>query len=215
MTPGFFIALEGLDGSGKTTQAALLASYLGDQGHQVVVTREPGGTLLGEEIRALLLGDQRYAMLPTTEALLFAAARAQHVAQVIAPAVAAGKIVISDRFADSSLAYQGGGQGLDMRGLEAVQAFALSGVEPDLRILLDLPVEVGLRRRFAGAEPTNRLDESGVAFYNRVRARYFQLVDDSPASWLVVDACRDPHELGQQIALTVASRLSSARSIRT
>jgi dTMP kinase len=151
-------------------------------------------------------------MLAETEALLFAAARAQHVHEVIAPSVAAGRIVISDRFVDSSLAYQGGGRGLDMDGLRAVQAFATGGMEPDLRILLDLPVEVGLKRRYASTEAINRLDEAGIAFHTTVRDTYLQLVSQRPSAWLVVDACQEVDILGQEIALAVVKRLHSARS---
>jgi dTMP kinase len=209
---GYFIALEGPDGSGKTTQARLLSAALTSEGYEVVVTREPGGTPLAENIRGLLLTERGYDMLAETEALLFAAARAQHVHEVIAPSVAAGRIVISDRFVDSSLAYQGGGRGLDMDGLRAVQAFATGGMEPDLRILLDLPVEVGLKRRYASTEAINRLDEAGIAFHTTVRDTYLQLVSQRPSAWLVVDACQEVDILGQEIALAVVKRLHSARS---
>lgn len=212
MATGYFIAIEGPDGSGKTTQSRRLATRLIDQGHPIVLTREPGGTALGEEIRSILLGEQRYAILASTEALLFAAARAQHVEEIIRPAVAQGKIVITDRFVDSSLAYQGGGRGLDMEGLLAVQRFATGGLEPDLRVFLDVPVELGLQRRYAGAEPTNRLDAAGGDFHARVRATYLQLIERQPASWLIVDACQDEDALGQEIALAVADRLQSAGS---
>ncbi|MGI8643849.1 MAG: dTMP kinase [Thermomicrobiales bacterium] len=212
MENGYFIALEGPDGSGKTTQARLLSAALTSEGYEVVVTREPGGTPLAENIRGLLLTVRGYDMLAETEALLFAAARAQHVHEVIAPSVAAGRIVISDRFVDSSLAYQGGGRGLDMDGLRAVQAFATGGMEPDLRILLDLPVEVGLKRRYASTEAINRLDEAGIAFHTTVRDTYLQLVSQRPSAWLVVDACQEVDILGQEIALAVVKRLHSARS---
>lgn len=212
MENGYFIALEGPDGSGKTTQARLLSAALTSEGYEVVVTREPGGTPLAENIRGLLLTERGYDMLAETEALLFAAARAQHVHEVIAPSVAAGRIVISDRFVDSSLAYQGGGRGLDMDGLRAVQAFATGGMEPDLRILLDLPVEVGLKRRYASTEAINRLDEAGIAFHTTVRDTYLQLVSQRPSAWLVVDACQEVDILGQEIALAVVKRLHSARS---
>lgn len=212
MTIGYFIALEGADGSGKTTQSRLLATVLTDQGYDVVVTREPGGTRLGERIRELLLGADACAMLATTEALLFAAARAQHVHEVIRPALETGRIVVCDRFVDSSFAYQGGGRGLDMVGLRAVQSFAISGVEPDLRVFLDVPVEVGLRRRSAGVEPTNHLDDAGAAFHKRVRVMYRDLIEAKPADWLVVDARQDEETLGREIALAIGERLDAFRS---
>lgn len=212
MTTGYFIALEGADGSGKTTQSRLLEKALTADGYDVLVTREPGGTRLGERIRELLLGVDGCAMLATTEALLFAAARAQHVHEVIKPALETGMIVICDRFVDSSFAYQGGGRGLDMEPLRVIQSFAISGVEPDLRILLDVPVEVGLRRRSRGVEPTNHLDEAGAAFHERVRAMYQDLIEARPADWLVADARQDEETLGREIALAIGERLHAFRS---
>lgn len=185
---GVLIVFEGPEGCGKSTQARLLAAALGEAGRDVVLTREPGGTEIGEAIRAILFRDWPYAMLPATEALLHAAARAQHVGERIRPALIRGAVVICDRFADSSLAYQAGGQGLSMTAVRELQAFALDGLQPDLRILLDLPIKVGLGRRFSEPDAVNRLDLAGVAFHERVRATYHDLVRGDPANWVVIDA---------------------------
>ncbi|HEV2107088.1 MAG TPA: dTMP kinase [Thermomicrobiales bacterium] len=207
MKTGFFVALEGPEGSGKTTQGRLLAGALEDQGYTVLLTREPGGTQIGERLRDLLLGPSGRVMLAETEALLFAAARSQHVREAIAPALAAGKVVICDRFTDSSLAYQGGGRGLDMGALRTVQCFATGGLVPDLRVLLDLPVEIGLSRRHAGREVTNHLDHAEVSFHEKVRAKYHELVHEDPGAWCVVDATKDADVLCREIAEAVRDRM--------
>ncbi len=209
MRHGFFVALEGPEGSGKTTQGRLLADALEDQGYTVLLTREPGGTQIGERLRDLLLGPSGCAMLPETEALLFAAARSQHVREVIVPALAAGNVVVCDRFTDSSLAYQGGGRGLDMAILRTVQCLATGGLVPDLRVLLDLPVELGLSRRHMGLEMTNHLDDADVSFHEKVRAKYHELVQEDPGAWRVVDAAKDVEVLGQEIAEAVLDRLAN------
>lgn len=147
-------------------------------------------------------------MLPETEALLFAAARSQHVRELIAPALARGSVVICDRFTDSSLAYQGGGRGLDMAELHAVQAFATGGLSPDVRVLLDLPVSVGLARRHAESEGTNHLDFASAAFHERVRARYHDLVRDDPGAWYVLDAMQPVEILSKAIAEMVSDRMA-------
>src|SRR5262249_44090333 len=150
------------EGAGKSTQARLLAIRLKSEGLDVVLTREPGGTPIAEQVRKILLDQANCAMLAETEALLYSAARAQHVGDVIRPALERGAVVVCDRFADSTLAYQGGGRGLSMGDLRAVQRLATGGLTPALRILVDLPVEVGLRRRFGAADEVNRLDVAGV-----------------------------------------------------
>lgn len=207
---GHFFVLEGTEGTGKSTQARLLAEWLSVAGHPVVLTREPGGTPLGEQIRQILLAPEGYAMLAATEALLYSAARAQHVGAVIRPALAKGQIVVCDRYTDSTLAYQGGGRGLPMAELVAAQALATGGLAPDLRILLDLPVTVGLARRFAAPEEVNRLDQADVAFHRRVRAAYLELVAADPAGWAVVSALGSPHEVADRITAAVAERLARA-----
>ncbi len=208
--PGFFLVLEGPEGAGKTTQARAVADYLRAAGRRVVLTREPGGTRLGDRLRDLLLapvGGEGCAILPETEALLYAAARAEHVRRVVRPALAVGAVVVCDRFVDSSLAYQGGGQGLDLETLRGVQAFATGGLTPDLRVLLDLPVERGLARRLAEPDSVNRIDAAGVAFHRRVLAAYHALVAADPDGWAVVGADRPPEDVAADVRAAVASRL--------
>jgi dTMP kinase len=196
---GVFVAIEGPDGSGKTTVANRLAAALRAAGADVVFTREPGGTALGERIRDLLLNSDGDAMAAETEALLFAAARAQHVREVIRPALARGAVVVSDRFIDSSLAYQAGGRGLPLEAVLAAQTLATGGLEPDLKILLDVPAEVALRRRLADASQANRLDREGIEFYQRVHRAYHSLVVADSDRWRVVDATRAPEQVWQDV----------------
>lgn len=215
---GYFIVLEGPEGSGKSTQARRLADTLESQGYRVVRTREPGGTAISERIRAIILDPDNYAILPETEALLYAASRAQLVGQVIRPALEDGAVVVCDRFVDSSLAYQVGGRGLGVADVEAIQWLATGGLRPDLRILLDLPVDVGLARRFADAAQVNRLDAADRAFHERVRSCYLDLVARDPADWVVIDATAPVDEIASQIAVVVAGRLggqSARREVST
>lgn len=186
--PGRFITLEGPDGSGKTTAARHLADWLSARGLGVVLTHEPGGTPIGEEIRRLVLHlrDVSDALDPRADALLFAAGRAQHVAVVIGPALKRGDWVVSARFADSSLAYQGHAYGNDLEELRRLQHFATHGLQPDLTILLDVPVEVGLRRKRHGA--WNRFEDTqGIAFFEKVRAGYLALAAAEPQRIRVLD----------------------------
>jgi dTMP kinase len=186
---GKFITLEGPDGSGKTTAARHLAEWLRRSGvRDVVLTHEPGGTPLGEEIRRLLLHlrDVSDALDPRADALLFAAARAQHVASLIEPGLARGAWVVCARFADSSLAYQGYGYGNPLDELRRLQSFATFGLQPDLTVLIDVPVEVGLGRKRAGE--WNRFEDTqGVAFFEKVRAGYLALAAEEPDRIRVVD----------------------------
>ena len=187
-----FITFEGPEGSGKTTQMELLKGYLEEKGHSVLATREPGGTSIGNQIRAVLLDPCNTEMLPASEALLFSAARAQIVNQVIRPHLAQGDIVLCDRYADSTLAYQGYGHGLDLEMLHTITAFATGGLKPDLTVYLDIDVEEGLRRKLtaheAGQAEWNRLDQQEIAFHRRVREGYLQMATREPDRWLVVDA---------------------------
>jgi dTMP kinase len=190
--PGLFITLEGPEGAGKTLQAERLADALRADGHQVRLTREPGGTRLGEQIRSIVLaatqGDG--AIDPVADALLFNAARAQLVAEVIRPALAAGEIVICARFADSTLAYQGYGAGVPLENLKAVEDAATGGLVPDLTILLDVPPEVGLARKADASR--NRFEAAfDVEFHRRVRAGFLDLARQQPKRWRVIDATRD------------------------
>jgi dTMP kinase len=196
---GRFIVFEGPEGGGKTLQVARLAARLASDGRDVVQTREPGGTKVGNDLRAVLLGLGDYAILPETEVLLLAAARAQHVREVIRPALERGAWVVCDRFVDSTYAYQGGGSGLDRSLLHAIQDFATGGLEPDVRVLLDLPVDVGLRRRHADPASVNRIDLASHDYHERVRAAYLDLASDASRNWLVIDAEQSPEGVEQDI----------------
>jgi len=185
-----FITLEGPEGGGKTLQARLLTEYLRSQGHTVVCTREPGGTGIGDQIRKVLTLLDNTAMDARTEFLLFSASRAQLVNELIRPQLEQDRLVICDRFFDSSLAYQGYGQGLDLQMLQQVTEFATGGLVPDLTLLLDLDIEQGLHRREKGGN-WNRLDAYDLAFHRRVRAGYLKLAEQDPQRWVVIDASRD------------------------
>lgn len=181
-----FITFEGPDGAGKTTQIRLLAEQLEAAGWKTVATREPGGTPIGSLIRGLLL-DSEDAVSATTEAYLMTADRAEHVRQVIQPALESKAVVISDRYLDSTLAYQGGGRGLPIDELRRLQSLATGGLEPTLTLLLDLPVEAGLERRFQD-HAGNRLDRESMEFHHRVAATFRALAHADPARWRIVDA---------------------------
>lgn len=202
-----FITFEGLDGCGKTTQIALLAAALRAQGRQVVTTREPGGTPIGDQIRACLHDVNNTAMTAAAEILLYSASRAQLVREVIEPALAAGQIVLCDRYADSTLAYQGYGRELDLAELEAITAFATGGLRPDLTIWLDMEVARSLQRRQAPGEEVNRMDLQTASFYRRVEAGYRALVAAEPERWLIVDGDRPPEAVQRELLAAVAKRL--------
>lgn len=196
--PGLFITFEGGEGSGKSTQIARLAARLRTLGLDPLVTREPGGTALAEGIRALLL-DSAVTPGSLSEALLMVAARADLVSTVIRPALTAGRNVLCDRYADSTLAYQGGGRGLDSAMLAEWNAVATGGLVPDLTFLFDLDVEIGLARRTSASASTNRLDRESVEFHRRVRARYLELAASSPERWIVLDATASHDQLESRI----------------
>ena len=185
-----FVTFEGSEGSGKSTQLRLLVEYLQAQGREIVVTREPGGTQIGEQIRDILHDVANTAMTSEAEILLYSAARAQLVREVIRPALAAGKLVLSDRYYDSTYAYQGYGRGLDLTMLRHVTQLATGGLKPDLTIFFDLSVERGLARRVAGGDEMNRMDQQQMAFYERVYAGYQELVTAEPERWHVVNGDR-------------------------
>ena len=188
---GFFITLEGPEGSGKSTQARLLAEYLiSECGEDVVVTREPGGTEIGNQVREILHSHQNVAMTAEAELLLYNAARAQIVAEVIRPALAANRIVLSDRYADSTLAYQGYGRGLDLQAVRQMIGLATGGLRPDLTFLIDVGVEEGLARRRLGrqrGEEFNRMDSLSREFYERVRQGYLELMEAEPQRWVRIE----------------------------
>jgi dTMP kinase len=211
-----FITFEGPEGSGKTTQIELLSEYLEEKGYPVLATREPGGTSIGDQIRTILLDPQNTAMLPASEALLFSAARAQIVSQVIRPHLARGGIVLCDRYADSTLAYQGYGHGLELETLHAITALATGGLKPDLTIYLDIDVEEGLRRKLAAHKASraewNRLDQQEAAFHRRVREGYLQMASQEPTRWLVIDATQPLKAIQSSIRAGVKAKLEARGS---
>jgi dTMP kinase len=182
-----FITLEGPEGSGKTSHIPHLVAFLREQGHVVFPTREPGGTAIGEQIREVIHDLKNAEMHPRTETLLYQAARAQIVEEVIRPRLAAGEIVLSDRYFDSTLAYQGYGHRQDIEQVRGLIRYATGGLVPDLTILLDLDVEMGLKRKTRQDE-WNRLDAYTVDFHRRVRAGYLEMAQQEPDRWRVVDA---------------------------
>ncbi|MEK7682614.1 MAG: dTMP kinase [Chloroflexota bacterium] len=203
----FFISIEGPDGSGKSTQARLLADHLKDQRHDVLFTREPGGTEIGDQIRRVIMSLDNKRMSPQAEFLLFSASRAQLVREVIQPKLAGGGVVVCDRFYDSSLAYQGYGHQLNLDQLRSVTQFVTGGLVPDLTLLLDLPSEAGLeRRKIAGR--WNRLDDYDLAFHKRVRDGYLRLAQADPERWVVIDATRSEEEIQGRMREAVLPRLA-------
>ena len=202
-----FITFEGPEGSGKSTQLPALADYLQEIGHDVICTREPGGTDIGNQIREVLMRMDNTGLHPRTEILLFLAARAQLVEEVINPSLAQGKIVLCDRYGDSTLAYQGYGHGLDLETLRAMLQFATGGLNPDLTILLDVDVPTGLKRKKI-IEEWNRLDAFELSFHERVRAGYHILVEQEPERWKVVDASQSLVQVKAQIRSLVMDKLA-------
>ena len=202
-----FITLEGPEGSGKTSQLPALAAYLRAAGYEVLVTREPGGTAVGDQIREILMNLQNVSIIPRTEILLFLAARAQHVDEVIRPALAAGKVVLCDRFGDSTLAYQGVGHKTDLETLQALLDFSTGGLKPDLTLLVDVPVEVGMARKRDNSSEWNRLDAYALAFHERVRQGYFALAEAEPERWMIIDATEDKAHVQQALRFAIMARL--------
>jgi len=203
-----FITLEGPDGSGKSTHIGPLVAYLRQQGYPVLTTREPGGTLISDQVRAVLLNRmENTAMHPRTEILLFLAARAQLVEEVIRPRLAAGENILSDRYADSTLAYQGYGHGVDCDLLRQLLDFATGNLWPDLTILLDVDVEIGLRRRQTSGNEWNRLDAYKLAFHQRVRQGYLELAQRDPARWVIIDASQPADQVQAELRAVILEKL--------
>jgi dTMP kinase len=203
-----FITLEGPEGSGKTSHIPYLVEYLREKGHTVFPTREPGGTSIGEQIREVIHDLKNAEMHPRTETLLYQAARAQIVEEVIRPRLQAGEIVLSDRYADSTIAYQGYGHQQDIEQVRALINYATGGLVPDLTILLDLDVEVGLKRK-QKADEWNRLDAYTVEFHQRVRAGYLEMVKQEPRRWAVIDAGREWGGVQDELRRTIEKKLKS------
>jgi dTMP kinase len=189
-----FITLEGPEGSGKSSHIPHLVEYLREKGYTVFPTREPGGTSIGEQVREILHSLKNAEMHPRTETLLYQAARAQFVEQIVKPHLAAGEIVLSDRYADSTIAYQGYGHQQDLEHVRSLVHYATGGLTPDLTLLLDVDVEIGLergaRRHEKGGE-CNRLDAYQLDFHRRVRAGYLEMMGQEPGRWMRVDASQD------------------------
>ncbi len=202
-----FITLEGPEGSGKTSQVPPLVEYLREKGYSVFPTREPGGTSIGEQIRAVIHDLKNAEMHPRTETLLYQAARAQIVEQVIKPRLAAGEVVISDRYADSTVAYQGYGHQQDLDQVRALIRYATGGLVPDLTVLLDIDVEAGLRRKTQNGSEWNRLDAYTVEFHRRVRRGYHEMIKAEPGRWIVIDAGRAWQEVQDELRAVILSRL--------
>jgi dTMP kinase len=202
-----FITFEGSEGSGKTIQLAQLAQYLRQLGYDILTVREPGGTPIGDQVRNVLLSNKNGEMHARTEILLFQASRAQLVEQVIRPHLDGGGIVLCDRYADSTLAYQGYGRGADLDELRSLIHFATGGLVPDLTLLLDVDVVVGLKRRSADGD-INRLDALTVDFYQRVRRGFLALAVAETARWVVIDANQSHTQVALDIQRIVLSRLN-------
>lgn len=201
-----FITLEGPEGSGKTTQMTPLAAALRAAGYDVLTLREPGGTSISEQVRAILMNLENTAMHARTEILLFLAARAQLVEEVIRPQLAAGKVVLCDRYIDSTLAYQGFGQGESLATLRSLLDFATGGLRPDLTILLDIESRAGIQRKQTSGEWT-RMDAFTLAYHQRVRQGYLDLAAAEPQRWLKLDAARPADEVQAELQQVILERL--------
>lgn len=207
-----FITLEGPDGSGKTLQMNPLAEFLRQQGYSVFTAREPGGTEIGDQVRAILMNLENTAMHPRTETLLFCAARAQIVEQLVKPHLAQGDVVILDRYADSTLAYQGYGHQNDLELVRRVLDFATGGLRPDLTLLLDIEAEAGLRRRQQGGGEWNRLDAYQLELHQRVRRGYLEMAAAEPERWRIIDASQPPEMVKSSIRKVITDFINILNS---
>lgn len=198
----FFISFEGIEGSGKSTQARLLYEYLSKKGHTVILTGEPGGTEIGLKIRELLLSVEHKGMIPITELLLYNASRVEHIKEIILPAINRGAIVITDRFSDSTIAYQGYGRGIDLNLISSIERAVTGGLRPDITILLDLDVEIGLKRN-RGINKTDRLELEDVEFHKKVRSGYLEIAAKEPDRIKLVDGSWSIEEIHSRIVSIV------------
>ncbi len=203
---GFFISLEGGEGAGKSTQNKLIIDWLAGQGLEVVEAREPGGTIVSEQIRQVLLDTRNAGLGATAELLLMFAARYQLVQEVILPALADGKVIVCDRFADASYAYQGGGRGLGAETVEVVEKLVLKDLRPDLTLLFDIPVEQGMKR-VAGRGEADRFEVESVRFFERVRAAYLERAAASPQRFRIIDASLDEDRVWLQVKNILQEKL--------
>ncbi|MCH3909626.1 MAG: dTMP kinase [Bacilli bacterium] len=203
-----FITFEGGEGSGKSTVIKHIVSELEKEGYQVVLTREPGGTPISEEIRNIILDKKNTMMDPKTEALLYAASRRQHIVEKILPALKEGKVVLCDRFLDSSLAYQGGARGLGIKEVYEMNQFATDGLLPDLTILFDIAPEEGLKRIAANAgREVNRLDVEQLSFHKKVREAFHELAKEFPERYVVIDASKSVPEVSEEAYSAIKERM--------
>jgi dTMP kinase len=198
---GLFITLEGMDGAGKSTHIPTMLNLLAASGREVVATREPGGTPLGEQLRELLLHQEMHV---ETESLLMFAARAEHLQQLILPALARGAIVVSDRFTDASYAYQCGARGLPLAKMQALESWVQGDLQPDLTLLFDVPVEVSLRR-LAGARTPDKFEAQGAEFFARLRAQYLARAAEFPQRFRVIDANRSLEQVKKSVEEIILS----------
>jgi dTMP kinase len=208
MSAGLFISLEGIDGVGKSTQSDLLEEFLRSTGREVIRTFEPGGTELGQEIRHLLL-HRKGDVAPRAEALLYAADRAHHVATKVRPALERGEVVITDRYLDSSVAYQGAGRALKADDVRAISMFAVEGLLPDLTILLDLEASAAAARRNTTGEAPDRLEREKIEFFEAVRQAFLDMAAADPKRWLVIDARQTVEQMQEQIRTRVSQLLGA------
>lgn len=206
MKKGIFISLEGIEGTGKTTQARLLSKRLVEKGYEVILTQEPGGTVIGNRIREILLHVDHREMSYMTELLLYNADRAQHLSERIIPALNEGKVVITDRFTDSTVAYQGYGRGIDIHLIMSINNLATKGIKPHLTLLFDLDVETGLKRN-KGINKVDRLELENVEFHKKVRDGYFQIAKKEPERVKIVDASMPAEHVAEKVWEVVKWRL--------
>ncbi|MCK4691609.1 MAG: dTMP kinase [Desulfuromonadales bacterium] len=211
-----FITFEGIEGSGKTTQIRFLSKHLQQQGIEVLRTREPGGCPIADQIRGILLNPANAAMIPQTELLLYAAARAQHIEEIVQPALQSGRMVLCDRFTDATLAYQGAGRGLDPALIKRLNLLTAGGCHPDLTLLLDLPVEIGISRATHREEAQQdssegRFEREQLEFHQRIRRAYLSMAAAEPQRIRVIDAEQTPQQIAQQVAAIIDPFLPADR----
>lgn len=210
MKNGKFISIEGIEGAGKSTQIDFIQNFLQQQGKRVVVTREPGGTKLGEQIRELLLAPRDNGMSHDAELLLMFAARAEHIEQVIKPAIARGDWVLCDRFVDATFAYQGGGRGIAYERIKTISDWTLDGLQTDITLLFDLPVETGQQRVVKRQQEKDRFEQEKATFFQKIRDCYLERAKQEPERIKIIDASRDISAVQQQVSTLLDDMVSSS-----